>query len=114
MAASLPSLSVLLAAVRAHAPLAGFVADESDAHLSDLIRTARTVKGAIWLVTRAAGPQEDAAKQVGQADTAVRCLRKLAEFGDPRALAALAAWEAADLAASEALAADLSAELLAA
>lgn len=111
---SAPSLASLVAAVRAAAPLSAWCAERTDADLSEIVRTARTEKGAIWLATRAAGPQEDPAKQDGQAATAAACLRKLAAAGHPAAVAALAAWDAAEAAAAAALAADLAAEIAAA
>ena len=95
MAATLPSLASLLAAVRAHNALSVWCASQDDAALSEVVRTARTTKGAIWLATRAAGPQDDPAAAEGRADTALRCLAKLAAAADPRAVAALAAWHAA-------------------
>lgn len=108
------SLSSLLAAVRAHAPLSVWASALSDADLSEIVRTARTTKGAVWLATRAC-PAESLAgadtKAEGQADTAIRCLRKLAILGDARATAALAAWDAAQVVADAALAADLADEL---
>lgn len=108
-----PTLASLLAAVRAHAPLAGWVADRTDADLSEIVRTARTTKGAIWLATRAAGPQDDPTKQDGQAQTAEACLRKLAAAGHPGAVAALEAWEAVATLAAMELAADLTEEIAA-
>lgn len=110
---SAPTLASLIAAVRAHAPLAGWVADRTDADLSEIVRTARTVKGAVWLATRAAGPQDDPAKQDGQEQTARACLGKLAAAGHPGAAAALAAWDAADTLAAMELQADLTEEIAA-
>jgi len=113
MSASLPSLASLLSAVRSAPALAAWCADMPDADLSEVVRTARTTKGAVWLATRAAGPQDDPTKQEGQADTAVRCLTKLAAAGHPGAVAALAAWQAAAAAALAALTDDLEGELAA-
>lgn len=108
-----PSLASLLVAVRAHAPLSAWVADQTDAALSEVVRTARTTKGAIWLATRAAGPQDDPTKQDGQAATAEACLRKLAAAGHEGAKAALAAWCTVALRDELALADDLAAEVAA-
>lgn len=110
---SAPSLASLVAAVRASAPLSAWCAARTDADLSEIVRTARTEKGAIWLATRAAGPQEDATKQDGQAATAVACLRKLAGAGHGPAAAALAAWEEAERVAALALAESLADEIAA-
>jgi len=102
MAASLPSLSSLLAAVRATPALTVWSTALSDADLSEIVRTAKTTKGAVWLATRAIPPEQVAgadAKAEGQADTALRCLARLAGAGDTRAAAALAAWNAAEQAA---------------
>ena len=111
MSASTPSLASLVAAVRAHAPIAGWSAPMGDADIAEVVRTARTAKGAIWLATRAAGPQEDASKQDGQAATAEACLRKLAAAGHAGAAAALAAWSTVALREEMALADALAAEL---
>jgi len=95
VAASLPSLSSLLVAVRATPALAPWSIAMSDADLSEIVRTAKTTKGAVWLATRACPPDAvagAAGKAEGQVDTALRCLARLAEGGDPRAVAALAAW----------------------
>lgn len=107
------SLAAILAAVRAHAPLSAWCAAQDDAALSEIVRTARTTKGAIWLATRAAGPQEDATKQDGQANTAEACLRKLAAAGHAGAVAALAAWTTVALRDEMALADSLEQEVAA-
>lgn len=108
-----PTLASLLAAVRAHAPLSSWVAGQTDAQLSEVVRTARTTKGAVWLATRAAGPQDDLTKQDGQAQTAEACLRKLAAAGHAGAVAALAAWTTVALRDEMALADDLEVEVAA-
>jgi hypothetical protein len=87
-------LASLVAAVRSSAIAPRVAAAEwTDAHLADLVRTASTAKGAVWLATRAlpvAEPSET--KQTGRWDTALRCLGLLADAGDRRALAMLSAY----------------------
>lgn len=108
MSKTLPSLASLLLAVRATPALATWCATQDDAALSEVVRTAKTTKGAVWLATRAAGPgATDADKAEGRADTATWCLQALARGGDPRAVAALAAWAQATPGLSEALADEL-------
>lgn len=106
-----PSLTSLVAAVRAAPSLASWSADLDDAAIAETVRTARTVKGAVWLATRAAGPRDDPAKQDGQEATARACLSKLAAAGHPGAKAALFAWDVSDAAQGADLAADLEAEI---
>jgi hypothetical protein len=112
-----------VAAVRATPRLAAWVASlgadapTQDAAIAEVVRTARTEKGAIWLATRVAPAAEDPAKQDGQEATAIACLRKLAAAGHPAAIPALAAWEAAEAAAmaaaTEQAAAEIAADLAA-
>lgn len=104
-----PSLAALIAAVRADVPGAAHL---SDADVADIVRTASTTKGAVWLVRRATGPAPATATQTaGRWDTAMACLSRLAADGDARAarLVALAEEIAAEMAAA-AIAADLSGE----
>jgi hypothetical protein len=91
---SAPTLAILVAAVRAHTPLASFVADKDDAALSEIVRTARTEKGAIWLATRVAGPVVSESTIAGRWSTAMACLGRLADEGDSRAQAMLDAYMA--------------------
>jgi hypothetical protein len=108
MSKTLPTLASLLVAVRATPGLATWCATQDDAALSEVVRTAKTTKGAVWLATRAAGPgADDADKAEGRADTALRCLQALARGGDPRAAAALAAWAQATPGLTEALDAEM-------
>lgn len=82
-----PSLASLVAAVRDSLPHA---ADASDAEISEIVRTARTTKGAIWQATRALGPKPPSEATIqGRMDTALACLGRLAELGDARAQAML-------------------------
>lgn len=110
---SSPSLASLVAAVRATPSLASWSADLADADVAEIVRTARTTKGAVWLATRAAGPQDDPAKQDGQEQTALAYLRKLSAAGHPLAAAALFAWGVAETEQAAALADDLAAEIAA-
>lgn len=86
MSASI-SLATLVAAVRASA-IAPRVAEQEwdDAHISDVVRTASTVKGAIWLATRALPAATPAQTTLdGRWTTALACLQKLADAGDEQA-----------------------------
>lgn len=91
---SVPSLASLVAAVRATPALASFVASRDDAALAEIVRTARTEKGAIWLATRVAGPAAPTPTQVeGRWATALSCLQALADGGDEAAAMLLEAHE---------------------
>lgn len=83
-----PTLAALVAAVRAEVPGA---ASLDDAVVADLVRTASTAKGAVWLVRRATGPGPATPTQTaGRWATARACLAALAEGGDTHAAALLA------------------------
>lgn len=88
-----PPLSALIAAVRAHEVTAVWASQQSDDTLAEVVRTAKNEKGAVWLASRVAGPERGADKRKGQALTALRCLQRLADRADTRAIAALTAWE---------------------
>lgn len=95
MAKSQPaSLASLLAAVRAADATKSYCEGKSDADLSEIVRTARTEKGAIWLVTRVAGPVVTEETIAGRWSTALACLGRLADSGDVRAQAMLDAYMA--------------------
>jgi len=89
----MPTLASLVAAVRAaDLPQA---ADLSDADIADMVRTAKTAKGAVWLAKRTLGPIPPSEDTVaGRWTTALSCLGKLAEVGDDRAQAMLDAYMA--------------------
>lgn len=100
------SLSVLVAAVRASVPSAAAV---PDADVASAVRTARTPAGAVWLARRAwpAAPVADTAKDTGRWATILRCLRPMADAGDPMAADVLALLRGAGADAPAALAAAL-------
>lgn len=82
------TLSVLVASVREQLPHI-----PADLDVSEIVRTARTVKGAVWLVKRAIGPAAPSDETVaGRWQTALACLGRIAEAGDERAQAMLDAY----------------------